>query len=286
MGGPGSRALVVVTVIAMLAAACTNGDRPDADGGLPGSDHVHAVRAADDGALLLGLHGALWRSADGTSWESLGLEGHDAMALGVAQDGAPLLVGGHDVLARSTDGGASFEMLAPSQLPSLDVHALAQAPSDPEIVYAYVVGHGIYRSADAGDTWEPAAAVGGQLPGDLAAMAVDPRDADVVLVGSGGHGVWRSTDAADSFAPANASGTLGLAFAADGTVLAATNQGVEVSTDGGTSWETVAAGGDLEGQPIAVAVQPDGTWWVITEQPRVLYHRDGEDAGFEEVARA
>lgn len=280
---------VLTAALVVVVSACSSSDPGDvsqAADGLPASDHVHALRAAEDGSLLLGLHGALWRSPNGTNWEQLGLEGRDAMALGVAVDGQPLLVGGHDVLARSTDGGQSFEMLSPDDLPSLDIHALAQAPSDPPSVYAYVVGHGIAASGDAGATWEAAAAVGEQLPGDLAAMAVDPSDAAVVLVGSGSQGVFRSTDRATTFDQTTDWGTLGLAFAGDGTVLAATYRGVDVSQDGGRSWDNAAPLDAFDGQPLAVAIGQDGTWWVLTEQPRVLYRSPDGDGDFDEVARA
>lgn len=283
------RPLLVIAVVALFLSACSSagpGGENHAEGNLPASDHVHALRAADDGGLLLGLHGALWRSPDGVSWQELGLEGQDAMALGVAAEDQPLLVGGHDVLARSTDAGESFEMLSPSDLPSLDIHALAQAPSEPRTVYAYVVGHGIYRSGDAGETWAAAAPVGERLPGDLAAMAVDPNDPQIVLVGSGGHGVFRSTDGAASFTQSTDWGTLGLAFGADGTVLAASYRGVDVSEDGGRSWDNTAGTDGFEGQPLAVAIGPDGTWWVLTEEPRVLYRGRADTGGFEEVARA
>lgn len=282
-----SRPLLIIFV-ALALSACSSATSRDvpAEANLPAGDHVHALRATDDGALLLGLHGALWRSRDGRSWQQLGLEGQDAMALGVAAEGQPLLVGGHDVLARSTDGGENFEMLTPSDLPSLDIHALAQAPSQPRTVYAYVVGHGIYRSADAGETWQPTVKVGEALPGDLAAMAVDPEDPQVVLVGSGGHGVFRSSDGASSFTRTTDWGTLGLAFFEDGTVLAATYRGVDVSNDGGQSWESAAEAEAFDGQPLAVAIGPDGTWWAVTEKPRVLYRSEGRGGEFEEVARA
>lgn len=278
---------VVLAVLVLLVSACGDDATDEVGAGtLPGSDHVHALRATDDDALLLGLHGSLWRSPDGISWKMLGLAGKDAMALGVVQQGAPLLVGGHDVLARSTDGGVTFVALAPEDLPSLDVHALAQAPSDPSTVYAFVVGHGIHRSTDAGDSWAPAAEGGEPLPGDVATMAVDPTDPDVVLVGSGGHGVFRSTDGAASFERVHDVGTIGLAFAADGTVLAATGRGVGVSRDGGQGWELAASTEEFDGQPIGVAISGDASWWLITENPRVLHRRVGSGDGFEEIARA
>lgn len=275
-----SRLLLLVVVVLGMSAC---GSAPTTSGSLPGSDHLHALRATDDGGLLLGLHGALWQSEDGQAWSQLGLEGRDAMALGVAIEGAPLLVGGHDVLARSTDDGHTFQMLAP-RLPSLDIHALGQAPSDPQVVYAFVVGAGIFRSTDAGDTWTAAAAVGDQLPGDIAALAVDPEDPDTVLVGSGGSGVFRSTDQGSTFVRTGDVGTFGLAFGPQGQVLAATARGVDLSEDGGASWTALASADEFEGRPSAVAIGPDGTRWMATEGPRVLYRSDGDD--FREVTRA
>lgn len=152
---------LVIVLVALLAGACGAGggvaDPERSATTLPGGDHVHALRATEDGALLLGLHGARWRSPDGVEWEQLGLEGRDATAVGVATRDGPLPVGGHDVLVRPTDGGETFEDLAPANLPSLDVHALAQALRDPSTVYAFVVGAGVFRSDDAGDSFDEVA---------------------------------------------------------------------------------------------------------------------------------
>lgn len=275
---------VIVLTLVVMAGACGGGSPQPLPGSLPAADHLHALRVTDDGALLLGLHGSLWRSDDGSRWEALGLDGQDAMALGVAVDGAPLLVGGHDLLARSTDGGETFEMLAPG-LPSLDIHALAQAPSEPTTVYAFVVGSGLHHSSDAGDTWGPGARVGDGLPGDVTALAVDPGDPSTVVMGSGGNGILRSTDGGATFTPTSEYGALGLAFGDDGEILAATARGVDLSTDGGRTWDNLAGPDTFDGQPIAVGIGPDGTRWVVTESPRVLYRsRDGD--AFEEVVRA
>ncbi|MBW3665355.1 MAG: hypothetical protein KY469_19855 [Actinobacteria bacterium] len=290
--GPAHSAVfVALLVLPLLLAACGSGEESGSSGdGLPSTDHVHALRAASDGTLLLGLHGALWRSNDtGVSWEPAGMEGQDAMAIGVAVTGAPLLVGGHDLLMRSDDGGASFTPLRPAELPSLDIHALAQAPSDPQVAYAFVVGAGVFASADAGTSWEPRAAVGADIPPDVAALAVDPRDPDVVLLGSGSQGIFRSDDGARSFAPATDWGVLGLAIggtAQDPLAVAATYQGIDVSTDGGNSWQNVAPADRFEGQPLAVTAADDGTVWVVTEQPRVLLRSDDAGRTWLEVARA
>lgn len=274
--------MVGVFVLSVVAGCSSGGGDTVADG-LPAGGHVHALRAADDGDLLLGLHGGLWHSSDGASWAPSGLDGQDAMALGVAVDGAPLLVGGHDVLARRGSTSESFEGLTPA-LPSLDIHALAQAPSDPDRVYAFVVGHGIHVSDDAGDTWTPAAPVGDELPGDIATMSVAPQDPDTVLVGSPGAGVLASTDGASTFVTVSDTGTIGLAHGPDGRVLAATLAGVEASTDGAQNWQVLVPADELAGQAIGIAVDPGGVVWVVTDEARVLYRvRDGAP---EEIARA
>lgn len=137
----GSAAIVLVSV---LLAGC-GGDA--GDGGLPEGDHVHSLGVTTHGELLLGLHGGLYHSDEGVDWELVGLEGEDAMV--VAAGDGPMFVAGHDVLYRSDDGGETFSALTPSDLPGLDIHGFAQAPTYGDKVYAYVVGHGLYASDDA-----------------------------------------------------------------------------------------------------------------------------------------
>ncbi|MDP8959943.1 MAG: hypothetical protein M3N51_12345, partial [Actinomycetota bacterium] len=194
------RTVAVLLAGMTLLSAC--GSQEPMAGRLPASDHVHALRALEDGSLLLGLHGALWQSADGASWETAGLEGQDAMAIGAHDPATPIFVAGHNVLARSRDGGRTFQPLRPPDLPGLDIHAFAQAPSDPELVYAFVVGFGLFRSGDAGESWELRSEVG-RVPPDLLALAVGPRDLEVVVGAGPENGVVRSTDGGGSF-----SGTL------------------------------------------------------------------------------
>src|SRR5581483_8886711 len=42
-----------------------------------------------------------------------------------------------------------------SGLPSGDVKSLVEDPTDPNIIYAGVVGSGVYQSLNAGLTWQP-----------------------------------------------------------------------------------------------------------------------------------
>lgn len=266
---------LAAVVAAVVGTASCSAPSPSTSTGLPTGGHVHALRTAGSGQLLLGLHGALWSSDDGIDWEQMALDGQDAMGLGELQDGAPFLVGGHDVLERSVDGGGSFTSLSPPGLPTLDIHALAQAPSDPDIVHAFVAGNGLFSSIDGGDTWQPAATSGQPLPVDVTAMTVDPSDPDVVLVGSPSSGILRSDDGGRSFGGVTPTATIGLAFGPDNEVLAATQQGVDASTDGGVNWTNLAPMTDFAGQPIAVTFRDDARW-VVTEDSRGLYRATGD----------
>ena len=69
-------------------------------------------------------------------------------------------------------------------------------------------------------------------------------------------------------------------------LIATTYRGVDRSVDGGGRiWENLADPEQFEGQPIATTIDDDGTIWVITEQPRVLWRSD-DGRSWQEVARA
>lgn len=73
---------------------------------------------------------------------------------------------------------------------------IAVDPRDPSRVYCGTRGHGLWRSGDAGETWEPAAP--GIASTDITAVAVGPtersRTLGVVYVGTEPSAVFRSDD--------------------------------------------------------------------------------------------
>ncbi|MCG6962007.1 MAG: glycosyl hydrolase, partial [Acidobacteria bacterium] len=112
---------------------------------------------------------------------------------------------------RSTDHGVHWENISDGTLPSSSpsIGAVAVAPSDPNVIYAgtgecdiradMIPGDGVYRSADAGKSWQYA---GLREARSTSALIVDPTNPDVVYAASMGHvfkpnserGVFKTTD--------------------------------------------------------------------------------------------
>lgn len=273
------RLLGAGTILALLAA-CRGGE-PTA--GLPPGDHVHSLGVTADGTLLLGLHGGLYRSTDGESWELAGLQGEDAMVIAAATD-RPLFVAGHEVLYRSDDGGETFSPLRPADLPGLDIHAFAQAPTDGGSVYAYVVGHGLFWSGDGGDTWEQRAGAG-QLPQDLFGLSVVASGGDSLVVVGPESGILRSQDGGRSLVSVLQSQAWAVTVETGDpqVVWALTSAGLDRSSDAGQTWETASSMPGVVGQPVALAVDEEAIW-VATEEPRALYRSNDGGGGWEQVS--
>ncbi len=147
-------------------------------------------------------------------WRSVGpfIGGRVVAVAGVPQNPNLFYMGGVDAgVWRSTDYGNHWENLTDGKIPlgANSIGAIAVAPSDPNVIYVgtgegdprgtMITGEGMYKSTDAGKTWQYA---GLRDTHTVTSIAIDPRNPNVVYVSSLGHifkdnpdrGVFKTTD--------------------------------------------------------------------------------------------
>ncbi len=114
---------------------------------------------------------------------------------------------------KSEDGGLSWQPIFDRQAVS-SIGSLAIAPSDPNVVWAGTgetfirsnvsIGTGIYRSTDAGRSWQ---AMGLEATGRIGRIVIHPSNSDIVFAAALGHaygpqkerGIYRTTDGGKSW---------------------------------------------------------------------------------------
>lgn len=150
-------------------------------------------------------------------------------------------------LLKTTDGGATWVGL---NLPLTNVSTVVVDDSSPGTVYAGGAG-GVYRSTNAGETWE---ARNEGLPGlFVSALAVDVRAPGTVYAGLPTYGVFKSIDGGGSWmAWSDGLNSLEInALVVDprglGAVHVGTEQGIARRIDGETTWVTTYTGSPATG---------------------------------------
>ncbi len=230
-----------------LAAAGWFFTRPDtlsADGASAGPSlasykppdvHALVVSPLDERTVTFGHHQGMLVSSDaGKSWRPLaGADGKDAMGVALPPNSRTAYAAGHDVFLRSDDGGKTWSSVRPA-LPGTDIHGFTASATHPDTFYAFVVGHGLYKSEDAGATWRQL----GQVPGSTMSMAMARSgDADVLFAATMDAGVTRSTDGGKSWEPIRELAGAGAVSALGETVYVGARNAVLVSLDAGTTWQ-------------------------------------------------
>jgi photosystem II stability/assembly factor-like uncharacterized protein len=217
---------------------------------------------------------------------------------GVPGDAATFYFGSVDGgIWKTTDAGTVWKPIFDKQ-PIASIGALAVSPSNPGIIYAgtresdirsdLASGNGVYRSTDAGKTWQH---LGLDQTRQIAKIVIDPTNPDIVYVGALGHaygpnperGVYKSIDGGTTWqlvlykSPDNGVVDLAIAAAAPRILfaslwnahrpawstyapIAGPGSGIYRSTDAGESWQECAERG-LPGAPwgrSGVAVSSDG----------------------------
>jgi photosystem II stability/assembly factor-like uncharacterized protein len=104
----------------------------------------------------------LFKSTDGAaSWNRIGQSLQDQMIIAMIPDRSKkgvIYITGRDGVHRSGDGGANWKTLNKG-FASTNIRSIAQSATNPDLFYAGTNGSGLYRSRDAGETWESMPAV-------------------------------------------------------------------------------------------------------------------------------
>jgi photosystem II stability/assembly factor-like uncharacterized protein len=176
-----------------------------------GGDVRILVASPDNGDLLyLGTSdGQIFRSTDGArTWrrlkpglekrglsvDSIVIDPHDTQTIyagvwAVARDGE----GG---VFKSKDGGEHWELLGGTK--KLSVRSLAIAPQDSNFLIAGSANddpqlNGVFRSTNAGKSWERISPEGDKEIRNIESVAIDPRNTNAIYVGTW-HLPWKTTN--------------------------------------------------------------------------------------------
>ncbi|HKB78436.1 MAG TPA: glycoside hydrolase [Thermoanaerobaculia bacterium] len=205
--------------------------------------------------------------------------GRTVAAAGVRGEPNVFYIGANDGgVWKTTDFGRVWTPIFDSE-PTGSIGALAVAPSNPDILYVgsgeglqrpdLSTGDGIYKSLDAGRTWQHLGLRDGQ---QIPMIAVDPHDPNRIFVAVLGHpygpneqrGIFRSTDGGATFQkvlykdentggmdvaldPSNPETVYAVLWEArqgpwENAAWTGPNSGLFKSTDGGSTWTQLTAG--------------------------------------------
>lgn len=225
----------------------------------------------------------------------LSLEGSGARCLSVDPgDPRRAFVGTFDHGLRITeDGGGTWR----ADEDGLEDRRVLAVTAGPGVVYAGTEPSNLYRSADAGRTWEQFPSLR-ELPSEpqwsfpgrpwthhVRTIALHPTDPDWLLVGIELGGVMRSTDGGATWVDHNpqthsdAHWLLTHPRAPD-RVYESAGQGVAVSEDRGESWQQIDEGLDRRyGWAIAVDREDPDLWYVAMSSGPFAAHGRGDGEG-------
>lgn len=216
---------------------------------------------------------------------------------------------------KSTDGGLNWRPMTDKVKDmSPSIGAIAVAPSDPNVIYAatgeacirgdIIAGNGVYKSIDAGKTWN---FVGLRDTRAIGRILVNPKNPDIALVAALGHpfgpnadrGIFRTTDGGKtwtkvlfkdentggidlSFDPNNANTIFASLWQARrmpwGLDSGGPGSGIYRSTDGGNTWKHLNGHGLPEGIMgrigVAAAYSGNRVWALIEADKGGLFRSD------------
>ena len=230
---------------------------------------------------------------------------------------------------KTTDGGMVWKPIF-DKAKVASIGAIAVAPSNPNIVYigtgdvsnvggAVNQGNGVWKSTDAGETWQH---IGLEDSRHIGAMWIDPKNPEVVVVAALGHtfapneqrGVFKTTDGGKTWRKVlykdDKTGAIDVAFAPDnpqigfatlwyhyvtpdqpfGGLLGTGGAGIYKTTDGGETWQPVTipelAKAHLGRMGIAVAPGGQRVFVIVSERMQGgLYRSDDGGATWKKITQ-
>ncbi len=207
---------------------------------------------------------------------------------------------------KTSDYGQSWHPISDGAFATGSIGAIGVATSDPNLLYVgtgsdglrsnVIIGKGVYKSSDAGKTWQH---LGLQRVGNIGALLIHPQDPDLVYVAAIGNpfapnperGVFRTRDGGQSWEHilfvSERTGAVDLEFAPDNpreiyaalweaerrpwTIISGGYEGgLRKSSDGGETWAPLAEGlpTGLRGKAdLAVSPADPDRVYVLIEAP-------------------
>jgi photosystem II stability/assembly factor-like uncharacterized protein len=175
-------------------------------GPMGGDARELAIDPSDPQHLLMGtIDGQIYESRDGArTWARLAQFNRPGLYIDNIiidpRDAATVYVAAHKHkqpggFFKTTDGGQTWK--ESEQLKTEALHSLTQSPSNPDVL---VTGsnRGVYRSQDAGETWEQFETSAYPDIRNIESLAVDPRNTDHIYLGTW-HLPWKTEDGGKSW---------------------------------------------------------------------------------------
>ena len=141
----------------------------------------------------------VYRTANGGATWQQGKIGGSVRKIAVDSTGTVYAAGSG--VFKSSDHGATWTAIDEGLPKSIDLRAIAIAPSDPRTLYVGGL-FGVFRTSDAGKSWRPVA--GGLKDAFVFALAVDPRTPNVAYAGTQTRGVFKTSDGGTTWTPLGA----------------------------------------------------------------------------------
>ena len=230
--------------------------------------------------LYIGTIGeGIFRSLDGgetfaRACDGMFVECHVRSLVLHPEDPRTMYAGTEQGLFISRDGADTWSRVE-SPLNGLQIWSILIHPDKPNLILAGTCPSRIFRSEDGGRTWsEPRAKIRLDCPRIMhtrvTTLLADPQDPDTIWAGVEIDGLFRSRDAGRSFEPVgeglSSQDIHALAIIGNGKarrMLAATNNDLNASDDGGATWKPLGVGKTLPWSYCRSLKQPVGSPEVV-----------------------